>query len=113
MVTKQGSKPPPAKVDPGADVSTIPLTKYRKLFQAHFTEDITLKQKALHPARHTWTAHDETPQQFLGYFFADIHHRTIPEVLPIRFYVFKDTTSPTILLSCSIREIRYSQVPDT
>ena len=48
--------------------------------------------------------HDETPQQFLGYFIADIHHKTKPEVLPIRFYVFKDTTSPKILLSYTVSE---------
>ena len=104
MVTKQGSKPLPVKVDPGADVNTIPLTKYRKLFPAHFTKAGNLKQKALHPTRHTWTAHDETPQQFLGYFIADIQHKTKPEVLPIRFYVFKDTTSPKILLSYAASE---------
>ena len=46
-----------------------------------------------------WTVHAETPQQFLGFFIADIHHKTQPEVLPIRFYVFKDTTCPKILLS--------------
>ena len=43
--------------------------------------------------------HDETSQQFLGFFIDDIHHKTQPEVLPIRFYIFKDTTSPKILLS--------------
>ena len=79
MVTKQGSKPLPVKVDRGADMNTIPLTKYRKLFPAHFTKAGNLKQKALHPTRHMWTAHDETPQQFLGYFIADIHHKTKPE----------------------------------
>ena len=99
MITKQGSKSLPVKVNPSADVNTIPLTKYRKLFPAHFTKAGNLKQKALHPTRHTWTAHDETPQQSLGFFIADIHHKTQPEVLPIRFYVFKDTTSPKILLS--------------
>ena len=99
MVTKQGSKSLPVKVDPGADVNTIPFTKYRKLFPAHFTKACNLKQKALHQTRHTWTAHDETPQQFLGYFIADIHHKIQPEVLPIRYYIFKDTTSPKILLS--------------
>ena len=103
-ITKQGSKSLPVKVDPGADVNTIPLTKYRKLFPAHFTKAGNLKQKALHPTRHTWRVHDETPQQFLGYFIADIHHKTIPEVLPIRFYVFKDTTSPKILLSYAASE---------
>ena len=51
-----------------------------------------------------WTAHDETPQQFSGYFIADIHHKTMPEVPPIRFYVFKDTTSPKILLSYAASE---------
>ena len=104
MITKQGSKSPPVKVNPSVDVNTIPLTKYRKLFPAHFTKAGNLKQKALHPTRYTWTAHDETPQQFLGFFIADIHHKTQPEVLPIRFYVFKDTTSPKILLSYTTSE---------
>ena len=104
MVIKQGSKSLPVKIDPGADVNTIPLTKYRMLFPAHFIKAGNLKQKALHPTRHTWAVHDETPQQFLGYFIADIHHKTIPEVLPIRFYVFKDTTSPKILLSYAASE---------
>ena len=94
MVIKQGSKSLP-----GADVNTTPLTKYRKLFPAHFTKAGDLKQKSLHPTRHMWTVNDETPQHFLGFFIADIHHKTQPEVLPIRFYVFKDTTSPKILLS--------------
>ena len=104
MVTKQGSKPLPVKVDPDADVNTIPLTKYRKLFPAHFAKAGNLKQKALHRTRHTWTVYDETPQQFLDYFIADIHHKMKPEVLPIRFYVFKDTTSPKILLSYAASE---------
>ena len=112
MVTKQGSKSLSVKVDLSADVNTIPLTKYRKLFPAHFTKAGNLKQKALHPTRHMWAAHDETPQQFLGYFIADYHHKTIPEALPIRFCVFKDITSPKILLSYAASE-RYSQVPDT
>ena len=104
MVTKQGSKSLLVKVDPSADVNTIPLTKCIKLFPAHFTKAGNLKQKALHPTRHTWTVHDETSQQFLGYFIADIHHKTIPDMLPIRFYVFKDTTSPKILLSYAASE---------
>ena len=52
MVTEQGSKSLPIKVYPSADVNTIPLTKYRKLFPAHFTKPGNLKQKALHPTRH-------------------------------------------------------------
>ena len=62
MVTKHGSKSLPIKVDPTADVNTIPLTKYRK----HFTKAGNVKQKALHPIRPMWTVHDETLQEFLG-----------------------------------------------
>ena len=29
MVTKQGCKPLPVKVDPGADINTNPLTRYK------------------------------------------------------------------------------------
>ena len=104
MITKQGSKPILVKVDPGADVNTVPLSKYRKLFSTHFTKASHLKQKIVHPTRHTWRAHDETPQQFLGFFIADIHHKTTSDVLPVRFYVFKDTTSPKILLSYAASE---------
>ena len=104
MITKQGSKPLLVKVDPGADVNTVPLSKYKKLFPTHFTKAGNLKQKILHPTRHTWRAHDETPQQFLGFFIADIHHKTTADVLPVRFYVFKDTTSPKILLSYAASE---------
>ena len=86
MVTKQGSKSLPVKVNPGMDVNTIPLSKYRKLFPAHLTKAGNLKQKSLHPTRHMWRVHDEKPQQFLGFFITDIHHKTQPEVLIIRFY---------------------------
>ena len=51
MVTKQGSKPLPVKVDPSADVNTIPLTKYRKLFQHTLQRQVTvtvLTQLATH-----------------------------------------------------------------
>ena len=104
MITKQGSKPIPVKVDPGADINTIPLSNYRKLFPIHFTKAGNLKQKSLQPTKHTWTAHNDTPQQFLGFFIADIHQKTTPEILPVRFYVFKDTTSPKILLSYAASE---------
>ena len=104
MLTKQGYKSIPVKVNPGMNVNTIPLSKYRKIFPAHFTKAGNLKQKALHTTRHTWTAHDDKPQQFLGFFIADIHHKTKPDVLPVRLYVFKNTTSPNILLSYATSE---------
>ena len=34
MVTKQGSKPLPVKVDPGADVNTITLNQIQKAFSS-------------------------------------------------------------------------------
>ena len=74
----------------------MPSSKYWKLFPAPFKKAGNLKQKSLHPTEHTWTAHNDTPQQFLGFFIADIHHKTQPEVLSVRFYVFKDTTGPKI-----------------
>ena len=97
MITKQHTKPLLVKVDPGADVNTVPLSKYKKLFPTHFTKADNLKQKILHPTTHTWRAHDETPQKFLGFFITDIRHKTTADVLLVRFYVFKDTTSPKIL----------------
>ena len=44
-----------------------------------------------------WTAHDNTPQQFLGFLIADIHYKTQQGVLQVKFYVIKDTTCPKIL----------------
>ena len=44
MVTKQGCKPLPVKVDPGADINTIPLTRYKTIFPQHFTRDGHLKK---------------------------------------------------------------------
>ena len=46
-----------------------------------------------------WTAHDMSPQTLLGYFIADIQHKTLPDILQVRFFVFKGNISPTMLLS--------------
>ena len=59
------------KVDPGAEISTIPLSCYRQLFKKKFTKAGNLKQNALHSMIETWTAHDNTPQQILGYFIIE------------------------------------------
>ena len=40
----------------------------------------------------------------MGYFITNIHHKTISKTLPVRFYVFQDTTNPPILLSYSASE---------
>ena len=103
MITKHGSKPIPVKVYHSADLNIIPVSKYRKLFPAHFTKAGNLKQKALYPTKHTWPAYNNTPQQLLGFYIANIHHKTHPEVLQVR-YVFKDTTFPKISLLCAKSE---------
>ena len=68
MIAKHGTKLIPVRVDPGTDVNTIPLSKYRKLFWAHFRKARNLKQKAIQPTKHMWTVHDNT--------------QTVPWILP-------------------------------
>ena len=101
---KQGAKSISVKVDPGAEVNTIPLSQYRKLFKNNFTKAGNIKNNVLHPTSHLWSSHDSKPQQFLGYFIINIHHKTISKTLPVRFYVFQDTASPPLLLSYSASE---------
>ena len=102
--TKQGAKSIPVKVDPGAEVNTIPLSQYRKLFKKNFTKAGNIKSNVLHPTSHLWSSHDSKPQQFWGYFITNIHHKTNSKTLPVRFYIFQDTTNPLILLSYSASE---------
>ena len=47
MVTKQGCKPLPVKVDPGADINTIPLKCYKTIFPQHFSKDGHFKEECL------------------------------------------------------------------
>ena len=102
--TKQGGKSISVKVEPGAEVNTIPLSCYRKLFKKNFTKAGNIKKNVLHPTSHLWSSHDSKPQQFLGYFIINIHHKTISKTLPVRFYLFQDTTNPPVLLSYSASE---------
>ena len=86
--TKQGAKSITVKVDPGAEVNTIPFSQYRKLFKKNFTKAGNIKKNVLHPTSHLWSSHDSKPQQFLGYFITNIHHKTISNTLPVGFYIF-------------------------
>ena len=113
MITKQGSKSIPVKVDPDIDINTIPLSKYRKLFPAHFAKAGNLKQKSLHPTRHTQTAHN-TPQQFLGFFngrhsLQDQTRNPTSKILCFQgHYKPKDTS-----IICCIRKVRHCKIPKT
>ena len=83
--TKQGAKLISVKVDPGAEINTIPLSCYRKLFKKNFTKTENIKRNVLHLTSHLWSSHDSKPQQLLGYFIINIHHKTISKTLPVRF----------------------------
>ena len=99
LVTRQGPKPLKVKVHPGADASIIPLSRYRSLFPHHFHTNGTLRSRSLRKTNATWSAHDGTTHNFLGFFTIDVQHKTKPDVIPISFYVFKDSTRPFTLLS--------------
>ena len=99
VITSQGSKPLHVKVDPGTLCSLIPLFHFCKAFPKHLTKSGALKKSALIPMWMTQSAYDGTCQNFLGYIVLDIHHKTLPQVLPCKFYVFENQTSPDILLS--------------
>ena len=99
MKFSQGCKPLPIKVDPGADVNTIPLRQYRSLFPKHFTPYGPLKPHTLRSTQCTCSPHDDETQSFLGFFTTQFQHRTTPDIIPITFYIFEDSTRPYTLLS--------------
>ena len=99
IVTSQGCKNLQVKVDPGADCSIIPLSCFCSAFPKHFTKSGALKKSALQPTHTTWSAHDGKHRHLLGYIVLNIQHKTTPQILPIKFYVFEDHTNPVILLS--------------
>ena len=99
LITRQGPKPLKVKVDPGADASIIPLSRYRSLFPHHFHTNGTLRSRSLRKTNATWSVHDGTTHNFIGFFTIDVQHKTKPDVIPISFYVFKDSTRPSTLLS--------------
>ena len=101
LVTKEFCKSLPVKVDPGADANIIPLSRYRFLFSHHFHSNSTLKANSLRKSKATWSPHDGTTHKFIGFFTVDVQHKTKPDVIPISFYVFKDSMRPFTLLSYS------------
>ena len=101
LITKQGCKSLLVKVDPGADANIIPLSRYRSLFPHHFHTNSTLKANSLRKSKATWSLHNGTTHSFIGLCMADVQHKTKPDVIPISFYIFKDSTRPFTLLSYS------------
>ena len=87
------------KIDPGAQVNTIPLSTYHVLLPQKLTKSRYPKANALLPTHHTWISHNGSLKPFLGHFIVEVLHATEPKTYPVCFYVFEDTTSPHILLS--------------
>ena len=67
--------------------------------QNSFTRSVALMKSALKPTDATWSAHDGECRNLLGYMVLNVQCKTLPQTLPIKFYVFEDLTRPTILLS--------------
>ena len=99
LPAQDGTKTMTVNIDPGAQVNTIPFSRYQTLFPKKLTKSRYPKAKALLPTHHTWISHDGSPKPFLSHFIVDVLHVTEPKTYPVHFYVFEDATSPHILLS--------------
>ena len=103
------------KIDPGAQVNTIPFSRYHTHYPNCLNKSRYPKAKTLMPTNHTWMSHDGLPKPFLGHFITEVSHAKEPRTHPVRFYVFEDTTNPPNLLSYSTSErlgIVHFQVPN-
>ena len=100
LITEQGCKTLPVKVNPGTEANIIPLSRYSSLFPHHFHANSTLKANSLRKSKATCSLHDDTTHKFIGFFMVDVQHKTRPDAIPISFYVFKDSTRPSTLLCC-------------
>ena len=92
------------KIDPGAEVNTIPLSRYHTLYPNRLNKSKYPKAKSFMPTHYTWMSHDCLLKPFLGHFIVEVMHAKEPRTYPVRFYVFEDTTNPHILLSYTTLE---------
>ena len=86
------------KIDPGAQVNTIPLSRYHTLYPNCLNKSRYPKAKILMPTNHTWMSHDGLLKPFLGHFITEVSHATEPRTYPVRFMSLK---MPLILLTSS------------
>ena len=91
--TKNGTQQMNVKINPGAQVNTIPLSQYWMIFPHKISETRLPKPSTLSPTSPYLDLPQWFPKFFLGYFIADIQHATLPRSYPIQFYIFKDATS--------------------
>ena len=115
LPAQSGTKTMVVKIDPSAQVNTIPLSRYQTLFPNCLNKSRYPKAKALMPTGHTWISHDGSPQPFLGHFIVEVAHAKEPRMYPVRFYVFENDTNLPNLLSYATSErlgIVQFQVPN-
>ena len=79
------------KIDTGAQTYTIPLICFKKMFPHKINSPQYCTEKA-------WVSHDRKPQKFVGQIILDVHYKTTGRSYPLRFDIFKDTTSTPILI---------------
>ena len=103
LPAQSGTKTMVVKMDPGAQVNTIPLNRYCTLYPNKLNKSRYPKAKSPMPTHHTWISHNGLPKPFLGHFIVEVVHAKEPRTYPVRFYVFEDATNPHILLSFIIR----------
>ena len=98
LITKQGCKPLSVKVNPGTDANIIPLSRYKSIFPQQFHSNGTLKANSLRKTKATWSPHDGKTHHFISFFTVYVEHKTKPDVIPISFYVFKDSTRQSTII---------------
>ena len=80
-----GTKTMTVRIDPGAQVNTIPLSRYHVLFPKKLTKSRFPKAKALLPTHHMWISHNGLPKCFLGHFIVKVSHASEPKMYPLCF----------------------------
>ena len=87
--TRDRTKLMMVKIDPGAQVNTIPLSRYHTLFPTKLNKSRYPKAHALLPTAHSWMSHNGSPKPFLGHFVADVKHASEPRMYPHIFVCLK------------------------
>ena len=98
------------KIDPGAQVNMIPLSRYWKLFPHKISESRHPKPGTLIPTSHSWISHDGKPKPFQGHFIAKVNHTTLPRSYPTHFCVHRCPFSSYPALLYNIRMPRDSGI---
>ena len=78
LPTENGMKMMTVNMDPGAQVNTIPLSRYQKLSPQQLDETRNPKPNSLSPTVHTWTSHKGKTKPFLGHFITEVQHTALP-----------------------------------